>query len=86
MVYPINHLHYSVMESLSQIEIVRHAINKGLKNNILLEENDNGRRVLSDISCDGQVRLSPAFCQFLWNMSYAALIITDTGRILQELK
>ncbi len=85
MEYPINLLHHSVMESLSRTEIVRQAIKMGLKNNILLEESHNGQQVMAEISQEGQVRLSSAFCQFLWNMSYAALIITDTSRILYEL-
>ena len=87
MDYPISELNYSITDYLSSIDIVRETVQKGgLKNNIILTEENNGYDVLSEIDPNGQVYLSPSFCQFIWNVSYSALIVTDTSIILNELK
>lgn len=86
MQYPIEKLHYSVTELLSQMEIVKKAVAMGLKSKIIFAEYVDGHKVYAEIHPSGQVYLSPSFCQFLWNMSYSALIITDTNILLRELK
>lgn len=86
MQYPIEKLHYSVMELLAPMDIVKKAVAMGLKNEIIFAEEVDGRKVCVEIHPSGQVYLSPSFCQFLWNMSYSALIITDTNILLRELK
>ena len=87
MEYPISKLNYSITDLLSSIETVRDTVqNCGLKNNIILTESTGGHNVLSEIDPSGQVYLSPSFCQFIWNVSYSALIVTDTSIILKELE
>ena len=87
MEYPIGKLNHSITEFLSSIEIVRETVqNCGLKNDIILTEVNDGHNVLSEIDPTGQVYLSPSFCQFIWNVSYSALIVTDTSIILKELE
>jgi len=86
MKFPIESLNHSVSKSLSRFDVVYKAVlDKGLHNEIILTEKINGHNVFSEIDENGQVYISPSFCQFIWNISYAALIITDTTSIMKEL-
>ena len=78
-ILPVSRLNYNVTQFLSlyfAIDI-RDAILTGLKNEIELTEELEGKPINACCTQNGQVCLSPSFAQSVWCMCYAGLKLAD---------